>query len=438
MSYKPVISIILPVYQVEKYIDECIKSILNQSFENFEVICIMDTNSDSSVHKIKNYAGQDDRIKIIHQENRGLSAARNEGIRNALGEYLWFVDSDDAVCDNALSIINDLMTKKKLDMLLFRTKVVYEDDIADYIIAQTNAAFVPRAEYNKVMPGDELFYKMVMTDDYSAPVWLFALRRELVKDNSIYFEEGIYAEDHIYGVLCYIYAKRAICINTPLYMYRVRLDSMSKYRRTGHALYSYVKVYDLTKRVLIDYWENSLLQKALLKICQNMLSSIRRLNGVITREEKLNYTPPDPRIDLIFRELSVGRYDTLDFDLELYASAFVNKILFAKKIVLYGAGSIGELCYKYIQSKDNADKVSFFMVSNGQKRLEYYLTKCVITVNEFKQLDDWQDFLVVISVDKLLRPELEKNCNDAKISNILCVDNTMIEYMRNRPNAQYR
>ena len=95
------ISIIIPVYNVENYLAECLNSVVNQTYRNIEIIIVNDGSTDNSFSIIQQYQLQDERIKIINQENQGLSAARNAGMKVASGEYLWFVDSDDYVAINA-------------------------------------------------------------------------------------------------------------------------------------------------------------------------------------------------------------------------------------------------------------------------------------------------------------------------------------------------
>ena len=97
MAKGPVISIIVPVYQVEKYVGRCISSLLSQKFTDFEIICVDDGTKDRSCEIIEEFAKQDNRIRLFHKSNGELSSARNEELKYAEGEYVWYVDSDDFV-----------------------------------------------------------------------------------------------------------------------------------------------------------------------------------------------------------------------------------------------------------------------------------------------------------------------------------------------------
>ena len=100
----PKISVVLPIYNVEKYLRRCLNSLLNQTFTDFEAICVNDGSLDKSLHILEEYASKDFRIKIVTQENQGLSMARNNGLKIAQGDYIYFLDSDDAIHPQLLEI----------------------------------------------------------------------------------------------------------------------------------------------------------------------------------------------------------------------------------------------------------------------------------------------------------------------------------------------
>ena len=116
----PKFSIIVPVYNVEEYIDDCLKSIFNQSFKDFEVIVVNDGTKDNSMDIVKNYD-----VKVINQENAGLSAARNTGVKSSTGEYLLFIDSDDYIEKDLLKNINNNL-KDNPDVLRFQIKEIFD------------------------------------------------------------------------------------------------------------------------------------------------------------------------------------------------------------------------------------------------------------------------------------------------------------------------
>jgi len=113
------ISVIIPVYNVENYLKECLESVINQSFEDLEILCINDESTDNSLNILKEYKNRDSRIQIISQENAGVSAARNTGLNNSTGDYIYFMDSDDYLELEALEEMINLSKNYDLDLLIF-------------------------------------------------------------------------------------------------------------------------------------------------------------------------------------------------------------------------------------------------------------------------------------------------------------------------------
>ena len=122
------VSVIVPVYNVEKYLKDCLNSVINQTLEDIEIICVNDGSTDNSLAILEDYAKKDSRIKIINQKNKGLSGARNTGMKHVQGEYILFLDSDDWLKEDALSELYWSHLDDNLDMLFFQTVDYYEED----------------------------------------------------------------------------------------------------------------------------------------------------------------------------------------------------------------------------------------------------------------------------------------------------------------------
>ena len=147
----PKISIIVPVYKVEQYLRRCLDSIVNQTFTDWECILVDDGSPDNSGRICDEYAEKDERFRVFHQENQGVSAARNRGLDNMNGKYCMFVDSDDTITENALTIINDAINKHTTDLYIFQT-VYHSKDNTIYISKYFhNKEFITADEYIKSM-----------------------------------------------------------------------------------------------------------------------------------------------------------------------------------------------------------------------------------------------------------------------------------------------
>ena len=173
----PKFSLIVPVYNVEKYIKKCLDSIFKQTFKDFEVIVVNDGTKDNSMDIVKKYD-----VKIIEQENQGLSEARNTGVRNATGEYLVFVDSDDYIEKDLLKKINDSL-KNKPDIVRYQAKFITEDNTVNY----EEVEFIGK-------DGVDAF-KEISKYHYVEPAWLYAINRKYYLKNKYAFKKGAYHED---------------------------------------------------------------------------------------------------------------------------------------------------------------------------------------------------------------------------------------------------
>lgn len=125
----PILSVIIPVYNVSFYLEECLSSVVHQSLQDIEIICINDGSTDNSLEILKKWGKKDNRIVILNQENKGVSAARNEGLKIAKGNYITFVDADDMVCPNIYSSLIPKMQIYELDAYIFAFKTFPNEKI---------------------------------------------------------------------------------------------------------------------------------------------------------------------------------------------------------------------------------------------------------------------------------------------------------------------
>ena len=124
------ISVVIPVYNVDKYITDCLESIVSQTFSEWEVVMVNDGSSDRSVEICKSFCERDSRFRVLEQENRGVSAARNTGIDACRGEYIFFMDADDTILPNTFEALNAVLHETKADMVSFQfQKIVDESEI---------------------------------------------------------------------------------------------------------------------------------------------------------------------------------------------------------------------------------------------------------------------------------------------------------------------
>lgn len=218
-SNKTYVSIIVPVYNTEKYLRQCVDSILNQSFKDFELLLVDDGSKDASGTICDDYAAHDDRVRVWHQENQGVSVARNVGLEHAQGEWIYFPDSDDIIVENAFETMIK-MVSDSVDYVICGYEVYDEDGNCTYAITERNQRVITRE--------DALMEMFAPTDyRYQGYLWNKLFRASIIKDNNLRFVKGIkFNEDRLYDVeyLCRIKGNVAYS-TTPVYHYIERSNS---------------------------------------------------------------------------------------------------------------------------------------------------------------------------------------------------------------------
>lgn len=206
----PKFSIIIPVYNVEKYIDGCLKSVMNQTYKDYEVIVVNDGTKDNSMDIVKKYD-----VKVIEQKNQGLSAARNTGVKHAKGDYLIFLDSDDSWNKDLLKELSKSI-KNNPDVVRFQIQETYEnsDDVKPF----NEQSFEDKN-------GVEAF-NMISSYHFIENAWCYAIRRDYYKKNKFSFKVGTIHEDYGLTPLIIIKAEKVNSIEYIGYNYLQRQGSI--------------------------------------------------------------------------------------------------------------------------------------------------------------------------------------------------------------------
>ena len=231
------ISVIVPVYNVEEYLPACIDSLLHQGEVHLEIILIDDGSTDNSGAIADQYAKQDSRIKVIHQENRGLSCARNTGIDESRGKYIAFVDSDDWIMENSLCQLYQIAVENQCDIVKGDFQYNQQD-------RNVKSPFnpVPKELLNTVLSGNECFCGLVKSRAFVPMVWSYLYRRDYIEQIKMRFEEGIIHEDELWTPLVLCQALRIVIIDLVFYYYRQREDSIMESSNTQIRLNSLLHV----------------------------------------------------------------------------------------------------------------------------------------------------------------------------------------------------
>ena len=238
-------SILIPVYNVEKYLRQCIDSVLMQNYLNIEIVLVDDGSTDNSGKICDEYAAKDSRIKVIHKENEGLLLARRTAIKDATGDYLMFLDSDDYWELGLLDKIKNTIEKYGCDMVIFRYKAIYENKTEERVKLFDN---------NRVFEGDEkiTLYKMLIESTAINNLVTKVVKKSIVDVDNDYrsMSDVTYAEDALQSTQLLLNAKKIVYIDDAMYCYRQQTGMTKK--TSALALYSVTKVREKITQVFKD------------------------------------------------------------------------------------------------------------------------------------------------------------------------------------------
>ncbi len=214
---QPLFSIIMPVYNVEKYLVQSIESILSQTFKDYELIVIDDGSTDSSpiiCDKFRNNS----KVTVVHKTNGGLSSARNCGIQMATGQYMIFIDSDDYWDDdNALQKLSEIIQTKNPDIITWRYKKFFEN----------SQCSLKNMGYDYHFSGSYNPKELLASGNYSISAWKKAIRTQLIIDNALLFEDKVFSEDILWSAKLLTITNNIVPSNLNFCVYRIRKGSIS-------------------------------------------------------------------------------------------------------------------------------------------------------------------------------------------------------------------
>lgn len=212
------VSIIIPIYNVEVYLKECLDTVINQTYQDLEIILVDDGSTDNSGKIADEYAINDLRIKVIHKVNSGLSEARNEGMKVATGEWIYFLDSDDWLDLEAINRLVDFAKKNNCDIVQGNFYYKYDDHL---LLRKPD-----KKEINQnILSREEAMKLLIINDRIKNFAWGKLYKRNLIK--YILFPKGKFFEDSFWQHLVIDKCSQYGIINIPLYYYRQRNDSIS-------------------------------------------------------------------------------------------------------------------------------------------------------------------------------------------------------------------
>ena len=212
----PLITVVVPVYRVEEYLDECVQSLISQTYKNLEIILVDDGSPDNCPQICDDWAGRDSRIRLIHKPNGGLSSARNAGMDVAKGEYVYFVDSDDELPLNAIELLTDPLKIREVDIILGKYKV----------IGGGGKRGVPLYLSDGTYLKDEQILCSYAKGYWDVTACNKMYRMDFLKSNFLRFKEGLVHEDVLWSFQIACLARSVYIVARDTYIYKIRDNSI--------------------------------------------------------------------------------------------------------------------------------------------------------------------------------------------------------------------
>lgn len=386
------ISIIVPVYNVELYLSDCLDSILSQNYNDYEVICINDASNDNSEKILHEYAKCYSQIKIVtHLKNRGLSVARNTGLEIARGKYILFIDSDDMIMPDTLVELHQVTMQNQVDIVYFDMVEMYHDTYID-----GNDIDKKSSVNSEIYSGRELFCKFIENGQMKSEVCRQFIRREFLEEFGIRFYDGILHEDELFSFMCAMSAFKVTNLNVKYYIYRQRPGSIMSNRNHLRAESVFVILVQI-----LAYWASHVFtdreNMAINDYYANLYNTYRYYSCFDEEKEYLEVGGfVEKALYTILRTTDINRYFTLN-------KGQLGHIETARHIIVFGAGRAAMDIVNLL--KKNNVYIDVIAVSDTGNNPE---TFCGIRVDAIENIVHYiNNALVIIAVTEKYRKGIQ-------------------------------
>lgn len=386
------VSIIIPVYNVEKYLEECLESVINQTLNEIEIICVNDCSTDCSIDILNKYKAIDSRITVIeNSKNSGLSYSRNRGIEVSNGEYIYFLDSDDMITVDAMEELYATAICQDLDVVFFDTLLMFEtESLKQRFIGYKSER---KKEYAGIFVGQDMFVEFIQNRDWMSSVPRQFWKRKYLLDNNLKFYEGIIHEDELFAFLALLQAKRVACLNKKYFIRRFREKSIMTSTISKKNLEGVFICYC----EMLSFWYTSDFNEHVNKAINTHLSGFYKRAKVIYKEicgmdkiQELNEgnSITNHLFKLFVSNVQEGRICT---QIEKNKMEIIKEY---KNVIIYGAGVVARDVLEILDR--NEVGIFGFAVSNIISNRKYIMGTKVYCIDEL--IDYRNDAIVLISV----------------------------------------
>lgn len=444
-------SILVPVYNVSKYLKQCIDSIINQTYSELEIICIDDGSTDESGEMLDAYAAKDSRIHVIHKANSGYGSSMNRGLQLATGDYIGIVESDDYIAPNMYARFAEVIENAQgaLDVV----KAMYFQ-------------FTRQAVEKRVLFESEMCNKIITAKEYpnlfSIPcsIWSGVYRKDFLKENDIYFLEtpGASYQDTSFYFKTMLCAQKLFLLEDALLYYRT--DNEGSSINSGSKLFHVcgemreIESYIEKKGIVDIYWKGVLgafifraylwnyyrvhtgLRAAfwseMIKAFEQIMHSpaFKQEYWPVEAWERIHAIMADP--ERFFWDSSKGlrtyNLEQLTSRSDIYEEMLPLYLQKQAQIIIYGAGVWAKRIWEYIKKQGWQQKVIGFAVTNSEEQVEFVEGKKVYEIQEL--IEYRKQALMIVAVAERSQPIILKLLSAKGFSKVIRMDEALIRLVR--------
>lgn len=395
------VSVVIPVYNVEKYLPACLDSVAGQTLKEIEIICIDDHSPDNCAQILEGYAERDSRFHIIHlPENHQQGYARNRGMEIASGKYIYLLDSDDMITENALEVLYNTAEENSLDGLFFDSQVIYDSEKLKKKYASYPAARSGSYE-ERVYSGMELFEEFINQCEWTCYIQRQLWNREYLRSEDIWFPEGVEHEDEVFAFEAIIAAKRVMYRPFDFFIRRYRENSVVTSPPAPKNFYGYFMDYGYMVHAAVKRGlKSDAIDANLGRIHVRLVDYYR----IMSEKEDLTEWFKDEESLARFRLFEAGcrsetYYEKLTAPLKERLGSAIDD---GSRIFIYGAGTIARNVWHGLSRQGIA--IEGFLVTDGRNNPDVLFGRPVYEPGSF--ISEGEKTIAVIAVTRGYQDEI--------------------------------
>lgn len=397
----PKVSVVIPVYNVECYLEECLNSVLASTLDDIEVICVDDCSPDRCPQMLDEYAERDQRIQVVHLSgNGGPGNARNIGLSRACGQYVYFFDADDMIVPEALEKLVERSDADELDVLWFDAENIFERE--EYRGEFDDELSVRSGAYpDGVLPGVEMLDLFVSQKEWTVYIQRQLIRRQFLEDEHITFPLFITHQDEVFSFEVAVAAKRSAYVREQYFLRRWRPDSLSTDEKGAIDFRCYLEALGLMGHIVR---KRNCYHAGALKQLGHMYQIVGNNHPYLLEDgDDIDSLLPRPELRFGYDVYFASLQDSFNY-LENIDYRKMERIAAAKRVFLYGAGRVADKVFSALDSEGIA--VSGVIVQDAKANPATKWCHPVLALDEFSPEEG--DLIVIAITEEGVPPIARK------------------------------